>query len=87
MVKDIEVINRELQIGGRITLPIEWRREMELRVGSEVIMSKIDHKIIIEPPLKITSLRGAGKTKKPSKDPKREARDYMVGKLMKELKK
>ncbi|NCS71400.1 MAG: AbrB/MazE/SpoVT family DNA-binding domain-containing protein, partial [Candidatus Aenigmarchaeota archaeon] len=37
MVKDIEVINRELQIGGRITLPIEWRREMELRVGSEVI--------------------------------------------------
>ena len=70
MVKNIEMVNRELQIGGRVTLPIDWRREMGLEVGRDVIMKKIDHKIVIEPPLKVTSLRGIGKTKNPSKDPK-----------------
>ncbi len=87
MVENIKMVNRELQVGGRITLPIGWRREMGLKIGSDIVMRKIEQKIIIEPPVKITSLRGAGKTKKPSKDPKREARKYMMKNLMKELKK
>ena len=87
MVKNIKMVNRELQIGGRITLPIDWRRDMGLNIGSDVIMKKVGQKIIIEPPVKITSLRGTGKTRNPSKNPKKEAREYMMEKFMKELKK
>ena len=87
MVKNNEMVNRELQVGGRLTLPVHWRQDMGLKIGSELTMKKVDHKIIIEPPIKLTTLRGITKTKKPSKNPKKEAREWMNKQIEMELKK
>jgi len=87
MVENYKMVDRIIQEGGRITLPIDWRKEMGLSIGSKVRMLKMDTEIKIKPPTSLTELRGIIKTDKPSKKPKQVARRYMMKKLRKELKK
>lgn len=87
MVKNYEMVDRIVQEGGRITLPIHWRKEMGLSIGSKVRMIKTDTEIKIKPPTRLTDLRGIIKTSKPSKYPKKIAREYMIKQIREELKK
>jgi len=78
------VEEREIQQGGRVTIPKEIREKFGLVEGTVVKISVKGNVIEIEPPSMLSNLLGLVKTDNPSEDPKSEARKYMKGKLLKE---
>jgi AbrB family looped-hinge helix DNA binding protein len=80
------VEEREIQQGGRVTIPKEIREKFGLVEGTVVKISTRGGKIEIEPPARLSKLLGLVKTDRPSDDPKSEARKYQSSKLLKEVK-
>jgi AbrB family looped-hinge helix DNA binding protein len=72
----LTVEKREIQQGGRVTIPKEIREKLGLVEGIMVKISTRDGMIMIEPPAKLNSLLGISKTGTPSNDPKSEARTH-----------
>ena len=70
------VEEREIQQGGRVTIPKEIREKLGLVEGTVVKISTWDGIIEIEPPAKLSNLLGLVKTDSPSDDPKNEARRH-----------
>jgi AbrB family looped-hinge helix DNA binding protein len=79
------VEEREVQRGGRVTIPKEIRDKFGLVEGTVVRISVKGNVIEIEPPSMLHNLLGLVKTDNPSDDPKREAREYLKGKLLEEV--
>lgn len=79
------VEEREIQQGGRITIPQKIRKKFGLVEGTIVKISAREGKIEIEPPTRLSNLIGLAKTKNPSDNPKREARAYQRKKLLREV--
>jgi AbrB family looped-hinge helix DNA binding protein len=82
---ELVVEEREIQRGGRVTIPKEIRDEFGLVEGTVVKIRSRDGVIEIEPPVKLSRLVGLVKTDTPSDDPKSEARAYIKSKLDKEV--
>ena len=80
------VQEREIQQGGRITIPKDIREKYGLVEGTVVKITTRDGKIEIEPPTRLSKLIGLAKTINPSNDPKKEARKYQREKLLEEVK-
>lgn len=81
----MEVEEREIQGGGRVTIPKSLRDRFGLNEGTIVKIRANDDLIMIEPPKRLVSLSGLIETENPSDDPKAEARDYMKKKLVDEI--
>lgn len=79
------VEEREIQQGGRVTIPKEIREKFGLVEGTVVKISTRGGIIEIEPPAKLSNLLGLAKTGNPSDDPKREARKHRNNILLKEV--
>ena len=79
------VEEREIQQGGRVTIPKHIREKYGLVEGTMVKISAKDGKIEIEPPKRLTKLIGLARTETPSDNPKKEARDYQRKKLLEEV--
>jgi len=75
------VEEREIQGGGRVTIPKSLRDRFGLREGTVVKIMANDDLIMIEPPKRLVSLRGLIQTEAPCDDPKAVAREYMKKKL------
>ncbi len=78
------VEEREIQQGGRVTIPKEIRDRFGLVEGTVVKISTRGGRIEIEPPTKLTSLLGLVKTDDASDDPKGEARKHRNSRLLRE---
>ena len=81
----MEVEEREIQGGGRVTIPKSLRDRFGLNEGTIVKISANDDLIIIEPPKRLVSLGGLIETETPSDDPKAVAREFMKKKLVDEI--
>jgi AbrB family looped-hinge helix DNA binding protein len=81
----LEVEEREIQGGGRVTIPKSLREKFGLKEGTVVRISVKDGSIILEPPKRLASLSGLIQTDEPSDDPKAVAREYMKKKFVDEL--
>lgn len=79
------VEEREIQQGGRVTIPKTIRDKYGLVKGTIVKISTRDGKIQIEPPKRLTNLMGLAKTETPSEDPKKEARNHQQKKFLEEV--
>ena len=79
------VEEREIQQGGRVTIPKEIREKLGLVEGTVVKISTRDGIIEIEPPSKLNNLLGLAKTGFPSDDPKSEARRHRNRMLSREV--
>ncbi|MFW6111319.1 MAG: AbrB/MazE/SpoVT family DNA-binding domain-containing protein, partial [Thermoproteota archaeon] len=84
-VKMAETIKRQIQSGGRITIPKEWREEYGLKQGTKVKMRRVNSKIEIEVPTQLTSLYGLVKTEEPCDTPKRKAREHITKTIKRKL--
>jgi len=80
------VEEREIQRGGRVTIPKSLRERYGLEEGTVVRFRAKKDKIEIEPPKKLTDLAGLLRDGTPCDDPKRVAREYMRSQLKKEAK-
>ncbi|MFP3951661.1 MAG: AbrB/MazE/SpoVT family DNA-binding domain-containing protein [Candidatus Bathyarchaeia archaeon] len=81
----MEVEEREVQQGGRVTIPKSIREKFGLVEGTVVKFRTRKGKIEIEPPTLLTDLLGLGKTGTPSEDPKKEAREYARSRFEREV--
>jgi AbrB family looped-hinge helix DNA binding protein len=84
-VNVLEIEEREIQRGGRVTIPKSLREQYGLEEGTVVKFRSRDGKIEIEPPTRLTSLIGLIKTGEPCDNPKEEARGFMKKRLVKEV--
>ena len=81
----MEVEEREIQGGGRVTIPKSLRDRFGLNEGTIVKISANDDLIIIEPPKRLVGLSGLIETETSSDDPKAVAREFMKKKLVDEI--
>ena len=79
------VEEREIQQGGRLTIPKEIREKFGLVEGTVVKITTRDGIIEIEPPARLSNLLGLVKTDSPSDDPKGLAREHLKSRLSKEV--
>ena len=86
MNKMAETRERQIQSGGRITIPKDWREEYGLKQGTSIRMRRVDNKIEIEVPTKLSSLYGLVETKEPCDTPKMKAREHMTKTVKDKLK-
>jgi len=82
----MEIEEREIQRGGRVTIPKRLRTKYGLKEGTVVRFRASGDRIEIEPPTKLSNLIGLVIEAMPSDDPKREAREYNRNRLLKEVK-
>ena len=81
----LEVEEREIQRGGRVTIPKSLRERFGLEEGTTVKFRATEDRIEIEPPTLLKNLIGVLRTGEPSDDPKAEARGYNKKRLVDEL--
>jgi len=81
----VEVEEREIQRGGRLTIPKDWRERYGLVEGSRVRIRAFSDRIEIEVPAKLSSLYGLAGADEPCDDPKRKAREHVREMLRREL--
>jgi AbrB family looped-hinge helix DNA binding protein len=77
----LEVEEREIQRGGRVTIPKSLRDRYGLKEGTVVRFRALEDSIEIEPPKKLTDLAGILKNGTVSDDPKKIAREYVRSRL------
>jgi len=80
----MEIEEREIQRGGRVTIPKRLRTKYGLKEGTVVRFRARGDRIEIEPPIKLTNLIGLVDETTPSDDPKREAREYSRNRVLRE---
>ena len=81
----MESEEREIQRGGRVTIPKRLREKYGLKEGTVVRFRAKGDRIEIEPPKYLTNLIGLVDEATPSDDPKREAREYTRSRLLREV--
>ena len=81
----LEVEEREIQRGGRVTIPKSIREKFGLKEGTVVKFRTRGDKIEIEPPMLLTDLIGLVEEGSPSDDPKRVAREYARARFEREV--
>ena len=81
----LDVEEREIQRGGRVTIPKSLREKYGLEEGTIIKFRSKGDKIEIEPPMQLSRLIGLIKTDQPSDDPKAEARRYTKNRLVEEI--
>ena len=81
----MEAEEREIQRGGRVTIPKGIRDKYGLKEGTVVRFMDKGDRIEIEPPTLLTGLVGLVEGSAPSDDPKREARKYTRDRLLREV--
>lgn len=85
LVKVAEIEEREIQRGGRVTIPKDWRDRHGLVEGTRIRIRDLGDRIEIEAPARLSSLYGLAETAEPCDDPKRKAREHVAEKLRREL--
>ena len=83
--EDVEAEEREIQRGGRVTIPKSIREKFGLKEGTMVKIRARGDRIEIEPPTYLTDLIGLVEEASPSDDPKRVAREYAKAGFRKEV--
>jgi AbrB family looped-hinge helix DNA binding protein len=73
----VEAEIREIQQGGRVTIPKNLRDKYGLVEGTKVRIKDEEDRLVIEIPAKLTSLYGLIPTQSPSDNPKQEAREHV----------
>jgi len=81
----LEVEEREIQRGGRVTIPKSIREKFGLKEGTVVKVRAKGDRIEIEPPTLLTDLMGLVGEGSPSDDPKRGAREYARARFEREV--
>jgi len=81
----MEAEEREIQRGGRVTIPKRLREKYGLKEGTVVRFRARGDIIEIKPPSQLSSLIGLVDETSPSDDPKREAREHNKNRLLKEF--
>lgn len=81
----MEVEEREIQRGGRVTIPKRLRKKYDLKEGTVVRFKDIGDRIEIEAPKKLTNLLGLVVDATPSDDPKGDAREYSRNRVIREI--
>jgi AbrB family looped-hinge helix DNA binding protein len=80
----VEVEEREVQRGGRVTIPKTIRDKYGLVEGTKVRIKDKENQIIIEVPTKLTKLYGLIPKSSPTDNPKQVAREQMRKSLKRE---
>jgi AbrB family looped-hinge helix DNA binding protein len=73
----VEAEIREIQRGGRVTIPKNLRDKYGLVEGTKVRIKDDEDRLVIEIPTKLTSLFGLTPTQSPSDNPKQDAREHI----------
>ena len=76
---------REIQRGGRVTIPKSLRERYGLKEGTVVRFRAREDSIEIQPPKKLTDLAGLLRNGTPRDDPKRIAREHAKSQVKKDV--